>query len=295
MKNLILALALLPTAASAVTVSTPTIRVPTQEEIDKTVAELPYPFPREEKLEDYEHVLLYDASGKGSDASWHEPLWKRQAEVVKEKLVALGVKSDRIRVQPVATKAQIIERLKETAGAKKLYLFGHADTLIISVGEEVLNLADIAGDLKDAKVSAICHYGCCFINGDMNDYKCLQDRLQEGQSMKLYGHRLPSTKDDDSPWDKGNPLQRCEVGKACAKLYDPALEARARSAKMMKLALESLPQGIQTATAIRSLETLAVYEGGRPEKLVAPTPMSFFSQQIDQVKKILQQSPQLIK
>lgn len=257
------------TLAAALASAQDTTKPPTEAELKALTVELPYVLPGAE-LKAFSHVILHDASGKGSLAVWHEPQWKRQAELVKDKLIALGVQGTQIQIHPVAAKAEVETRVKAVAGPKKLYFFGHAGTLKAYIGTEAIALPEISQLLLAEKVDSICHYGCSFVNADENDLLVLQKTLGKEQRLTLYGHRKVSSKTDDSPWAKDNPIQRCEVGKDCSRLYDPQREMAARQAKLAKFSLESIPAQYRPHAAISAMDMLAAYDGGKPEKLPPP-------------------------
>lgn len=244
---------------------------PTQEELDKLTVSLPYTFVDDKTLRDYAHVILYDKTGKGPRAAWHEPQWARQADLVKKELERRGVKSERILVAPVAKAADFLARIKALEGPKKVYVFGHGSPLVLHFGDEPVKLDDKAPDILNERVDMVCHYGCSFVNADEEKLKTLQAKLPEGTVLTLYGHRLSSTKEDDSPWDKENPLIRTEVAREKARMYLPRKELAAKTtqiASAIGAAVSGRPPLVAAAP---------VYTGEPPAKLDEPDPFrSFF-------------------
>ncbi|MBI3296968.1 MAG: hypothetical protein HYZ75_02300 [Elusimicrobia bacterium] len=247
--------------------------LPTKEELEKLSIELPFTFPTEAEVKDHDLLILYDKTGKGPRASWHEPQWAVQAGMVKDKLMALGAPEERITVAPIAKKEDFLAMLKAHPGKKKLFLFGHASPLTIHFGDEDVPLKENSQALQDAKVDMICHYGCNFINVDEEGFKPFQATFGEGRRITLFGHHKASTKDDDTPFDKDNPIRRCDVAKDCARLYDPAREATARIAGLTQRLVKTVP-GVQTG--LPQLDALAAYDGEKPYRVHEPSLIDYF-------------------
>lgn len=191
-------------------------RAPTPEEIERTDVSLPFALPAEGRG-DCEHLIFWDNTGRGALSSYHEPLWKKQAEVLGRRLGAIPVDPARIHVIPVKSPQDFLEAIERHEGSKRLYIFGHGQPFVIFFGTHSVRLAEQAENFKAEQVEMVCHYGCSFVGEDPEELAVVQGRLAEGQELLLYGHRKPSYKTDDSPWDPHNPILRCEVGKDCVK------------------------------------------------------------------------------
>lgn len=247
--------------------------LPTQEELDKLTVALPFTFPSAGENTDHQHVIFWDNTGKGGRASWHEPQWERQAEVLRDKLAELGVARSQIHIYPVKKQEDFFSGLKAHPGQKKVYVFGHGSPLVMHFGFEDVSVTEHAEALQDQKVDMICHYGCSFVNVNEEDLEPLQEKLREGTRITLYGHREPSTKTDDTPFDEDNPIMRCEVDGECSRMYESRREVAGRAAGMARDLLRGLP-GPMSGLDSHALRQAAAYDGMAPQRV--PPPPSIF-------------------
>jgi hypothetical protein len=240
--------------------------LPTKAEMDALDIELPFTVADKKKLANSDHIILWDNSGHGSRASWHEPQWERQAEIVKKKLAKAGADPKRIHIYPVKKGEDFMKILGKHEGKKQVYALGHAGPLALYFGDDKVDVAKQAKDLATQKVDMICHYGCSFTDVDEKSLKPLQDNLPDGTRITLYGHRTPSTKKDDDPFDPKNPIVRCEVDKDCATMFVPEKERRAMAARTAKNLIGAAdPWGVYKPFT-GELDRLAAYKGQKPTR-----------------------------
>ncbi len=248
-------------------------KVLSKDELAKIDVDLPFAFGSKKDVEGYDHIILWDSTGKGGNAAFHEPRWQQQAKVLKRKLKGLGADEKKIHIQAIKKKEDFLAALKAHKGKKKVYIFGHGEPLVIMFGEQSIKLADNAKALQEEKVDMLCHYGCSFVNVGKEDLKAFQDKMKKGYRITLYGHKKVSNKKDDTPWHKNNPIIRCEVSKDCAKLYEPEKEAQARAARQAQNQLNQLSRwGVTVPWASKALDPIAAYNGTKPKKIITPSP-----------------------
>ncbi len=192
----------------------------------KVECSLPELFPVKFDYQGMLHLIFWDDTryAQENSPSLHQ-LWEAQTRVLVEKILAMGVPPQQIRVVGVSSLWQFLDEVRRENIPKRIYTFGHADAQQILYGETTIDLRRYYGFLTKAGVRVITNYGCSFVAQRQEEVfgfrmrRSFTDRLTPdlGHSkLLLYGHTQVSYGDrDDSPADPSNPLVQavleCEV------------------------------------------------------------------------------------